>query len=41
MPDLGPAGLIIIGFLTAISGLIGVYGATGFAVREPVQRSSR
>lgn len=41
MPEFGPAGLILIGFVSALGGLVGLYGATGFAVREPFQGSRR
>jgi hypothetical protein len=41
MPDLGPAALILIGFVSAIGGLVGLYGATGFAGRAPFHGARR
>jgi hypothetical protein len=33
MPELGPAAVILLSFIAAISAVLGVYGATGFAVQ--------
>lgn len=41
MIDFGPAGFALIAFISAVSGLIGVYGATGFARREPAEGPAR
>jgi len=41
MIDFGPAGLILISFVSAMGGIVSVYTMTGFAGREPSQRHGR
>lgn len=41
MIDLGPAALILIAFVATLGGLVGLYGATGFAARAPFQGARR
>lgn len=39
--ELGPAGLILVGFMSTIGGIVGVFSVTGFAVRKPFEGSGR
>jgi hypothetical protein len=41
MIDFGPAGLALIAFISAVSSLVGVYGVTGFARRNPSDEPGR